>query len=95
MSLVRSSYHCECKFCDAKHDWESTWLPVDVLEAVANIWITFHAFRKHPDKMTKSRVKYTLNQFFWSAVIIVLYTLLTILRVVFYPLWWLFDKLYD
>ena len=92
---MKSSYHCECKFCDAKHDWESHWLPVDVLEAMANIWIVFHAFRKHPDKMTKSRVKYTLNQFFWSAVIIVLYTLLTILRVVFYPLWWLFDKLYD
>ena len=95
MSLVRSTYHCECKFCEAKHDWESTWLPVDVLEACANIWITFHAFRKHPDKMTKSRVKFTLNQFFWSAVIIVLYTLLTILRVVFYPLWWLLDKIYD
>ena len=95
MSLIRSSYHCECKFCEAKHDWKSTWLPVDVLEACANIWITFHAFRKHPDKMTKSRVKYTLNQFFWSAVIIVLFTLLTILRIIFYPLWWLLDKLYD
>ena len=95
MSLVRSSYHCECKFCDAKHDWGSTWLPVDVLEACANVWITFHAFRKHPDKITKSRVKYTLNQFFWSAVIVVLFTLLTVLRIVFYPLWWLLDKLYD
>ena len=91
---MKSSYHCECKFCDAKHDWESTWLAVEVLEACANIWITFHAFRKHPDKMTKSRVKYTLNQFFWSAVIIVLYTLLTILRVAFYPLWWLLEKIY-
>ena len=91
---MKSSYHCECKFCDAQHDWESTWLPVDVLEAVANIWITFHAFCKHPDKMTKNRVKFTLNQFFWSAVIIVLFTLLTILRIAFYPLWWLLEKLY-
>ena len=95
MSLVRSSYHCECKFCDAKHDWESTWLPVEVLEACANMWITFHAFRKHLDKMTKSRVKFTLNQFFWSVVVIVLYTLLTILRIILYPLWWLLDKIYD
>ena len=94
MSLVRSSYHCECKFCEAKHDWESTWLPVDVLEAAAYIWITFHALRKHPDKMTKSRFKYAANQTFWSVVIIVLFTLLTILRVVFYPLWWLLEKLY-
>lgn len=91
---MKSSYHCECKFCDAKHDWESHWLPVDVLEACANIWIVFHAFRKHPDKMTKSRIKYTLNQFFWSVVIIVLYTLLTILRVLLYPLWWLLEKIY-
>ena len=82
MSLVRSSYHCECKFCEAKHDWESTWL-------------TFHALRKHPDKMTAKRFKYAANQTFWSVVIIVLFTLLTILRVVFYPLWWLLDKLYD
>ncbi len=94
MSIVRSSYHCECKFCDAKYDWESTWFPVDVLEACANIWITFHAFRKHPDKMTKSRVKYTLKQFFWSTVIIVLYTLLTILRIILFPLWWLLEKLF-
>ena len=91
---MKSSYHCECKFCDAKCDWESHWLPVDVLEAFANMWITFHAFRKHPDKMTKSRVKYTLNQFFWSAVVIVLYTLLTILRVLLYPFWWLLEKIY-
>ena len=91
---MKSSYHCECKFCDAKHDWESHWLPVEVLEAFANAWITFHAFRKHPDKMTKSRIKYTLNQFFWSVVIIVLYTLLTILRVLLYPLWWLLEKIY-
>ena len=95
MSLIRSSYHCECKFCDAKHDWESTWLPVDILEAAANIWITFHALRKHPDKMTKSRFKYAANQTFWSVVIIILFTIITILRVVFYPLWWLLDKLYD
>lgn len=94
MSIVRSSYHCECKFCDAKHDWESTWLAVEVLEACANIWITFHAFCKHPDKMTKSRVKFTLNQFFWSVVVIVLYTLLTILRIILYPLWWVLEKLF-
>ena len=95
MSLVRSSYHCECKFCDAKHDWESTWLPVEVLEARANMWITFHAFHKHLDKMTKNRVKFTLSQFFWSVVVIVLYTLLIILRIILYPLWWLLDKIYD
>ena len=95
MSLVRSSYHLECKFCDAKKDFESTWLPVDVLEATANIWITFHAVRHHPDKMTAKRFKYAAGQFFWSSVIIILFTLLTILRGVFYPLWWLLEKLYD
>lgn len=91
---MKSSYYCECKYCDAKHEWGSNWLPVDVLEAVANIWITCHAFRHHPDKMTAKRMRYTLGQFFWSAVIIVLYTLLTILRIIFYPLWWLLEKLY-
>ena len=79
---VRSSYHCECKFCEARRDWKSNWLPVDVLEAAANIWITFHALRKHPDKMTKSRFKYVVNQTFWSVVAIVLFTLRTGLRVV-------------
>lgn len=92
---VRSSYHCECKFCEARRDWKSAWLPVDVLEAVANIWITFHALRKHPDKMTKSCFKYVVNQTFWSVVAIVLFTLRTGLRVVLYPLWWLLEKLYD
>ena len=92
---MRSSYHCECKFCGAKHDWKSTWLPVEILEAVANIWITFHALRKHPDKMTKSRFKYAVKQTFWSVVIIILFFLLTALRVVFFPLWWLLDKLYE
>ena len=95
MSVCRSSYHLECKFCDAKKDFESTWLPVDVLEAAANIWITFHAVRHHPDKMTAKRFKYAAGQFFWSSVIIVLFTLLTILRIICYPLWWLLDKLYD
>ena len=92
---MRSSYHCECKFCEAKHDWESHWLPVEILEAAANIWILFHALRKHPDKMTKSRFKYAAKQTFWSVVIIILFFLLTALRVVFFPLWWLLDKLYE
>lgn len=92
---MKSEYHLECKFCDKKWDWKSHWLPVDVLEAWANITITHHAFCHHPDKMTAKRLRYALNQYFWSAVIIILFTLLTILRVVFYPLWWLLDKLYD
>ena len=95
MSIVRSSYHCECKFCDAKHDWESTWLPVDVLEAAANIWITFHALRHHPDKMTAKRFKYAAKQTFWSVIIILLFGGLTILQIIFYPLHWLLSFLYD
>ena len=92
---MRSSYHCECKYCDAKIDWESTWLPVVVLEAAGDIWINFHALRKHFDKMTKSRFKYVAKKTFWSVVIIILFALLTILCVVFFPLWWLLDKLYN
>ena len=92
---MRSSYHCECKFCDAKHDWKSTWLPIEVLQGFANAWIMFHALRYHPKEMTKRRFVYAMKQFFWSAVVIVLFTILAILRVVFYPLWWLLDKLYS
>lgn len=92
---MKSSYHCECKFCDAKRDWESEWLPVDVLQAFANVWITFHAFRNHPEvTKDKKRLRYVCGQVFWSGVIIVLYTLLTLLRVICYPLWWLLEKLY-
>lgn len=91
---MKFSYHCECKYCDAKHDWRSNWLPVDVLQAFANIWITYHAFHHHPDKMTAKRVRYIFGQFFWSGIIIILYSLLTILRIIFYPLWWLLEKLY-
>ena len=92
---MRSEYTLKCKFCDAKKHWVSHWLPVEVLQAFANIWILFHALRKHPDKMTKSRFKYAAKQTFWSMVIIVLFFLLTILRIVFFPLWWLLDKLYE
>ena len=95
MSVVRSSYHCECKFCGAKHDWKSTWLPVEILEAAANIWITFHALRKHPDKMTKSRFIYAAKQTFWSTIIILLFGGLTVLQIIFYPLYWLLSFLYD
>lgn len=91
---MRSSYHLKCKFCEAKRDLKSTWLPVNVLKAAANIWITFHALRKHFDKMTKSRFKYAAKQTFYSMVIIVLFILLSVLRIVFYPLWWLLEKLY-
>ena len=92
---MRSEYTLKCKFCDTKKHWVSHWLPVEVLQAFANIWILFHALRKHPDKMTKSRFKYAAKQSFWSVVIIILFFLLTALRVVFFPLWWLLDKLYE
>ena len=93
---MRSSYRCECKFCGAKHDWKSTWLPVEILEAAANIWITFHALRHHQKEiMQKNRFIYAAKQTFWSVVIIILFFLLTALRIVFFPLWWLLDKLYE
>ena len=92
---MRSSYHLKCKLCEAKHDWESHWLPIEVLQAFANIWVTFHVLRKHPDKMIKSRFKYAVKQIFWSVVVIILFFLLTALQVVFFPLWWLLDKLYE
>ena len=92
---MRSEYTLKCKFCDVKKHWVSRWLPVEVLQAFANIWILFHALRKHPDKMTKSRFKYAAKQTFWSMVIIVLFFLLTALRIVFFPVWWLLDKLYE
>lgn len=92
---MRSKYTLHCKFCEAKKHWESTWLPVDVLEAAANIWITFHALRHHPDKMTAKRFKYAANQTFWSIIIILLFGGLTILQIIFYPLYWLLSFLYD
>lgn len=96
MSLVRSSYHCECKFCGAKHDWKSHWLPVDVLEAAANIWITFHALRHHQKEiMQKNRFIYAAKQTFWSTIIILLFGGLTVLQIIFYPLYWLLSFLYD
>ena len=92
---MRSEYTLKCKFCDAKKHWVSHWLPVEVLQAFANIWILFHALFHHPDKMTKHRFKYAVKQTFWSVVIIVLFFLLTTLQIVFFPLWWLLDKLYE
>ena len=93
---MRSSYHCECKFCGAKHDWESHWLPVEILEAVANIWILFHALFHHPKELgKKNRLTYTTKQVLVSIIVILAFSVLGILRIVFFPLWWLLDKLYE
>lgn len=89
-----STYHLECKFCESKKDFRSTWLPVDVLEAMANMWISFHVIRHHPNEISKKRFLHITHQCFWSIAVIIIYILLTIMRIVFYPLWWLLDKLY-
>lgn len=92
---MKSSYHCECKFCNHSFDFESEWTPVEVLQARANKKITFHALKHHPEAFKdKKRVRYVIKQVFWSDVIIVLYVLLTALRIICYPLWWLLEKLY-
>lgn len=93
---MRSEYTLHCKFCEAKKHWESHWLPVEILEAFANIWITFHALRHHPKEiMKKNRFTYAANQTFWSVIIILLFGGLTILQIIFYPLYWLLSFLYD
>ena len=93
---MRSSYHCECKFCEAKHDWESHWLPVEVLQAFANIWILFHALFHHPKELgKKNRLTYTAKQVLVSIIVILAFAVLGVLRIVFFPLWWLLDKLYE
>ena len=76
---MRSSYHCECKFCGAKHDWESRWLPVEVLQAFANIWILFHALLHHPKELgKKNRLAYTAKQVLVSIIIILVFAVLGI-----------------
>lgn len=93
---MRSEYTLHCKFCETKKHWESHWLPVEILEAFANIWIVFHALRHHPKEFgKKNRLIYCGKQAFWSVVIILLFSVLTVLRIVFFPLHWLLEKLYD
>ena len=93
---MRSSYHCECKFCKAKHDWGSHWFPVEVLQAFANIWILFHALFHHPKELgKKNRLTYTGKQVLVSIIVILAFAVLGVLRIVFFPLWWLLEKLYE
>ena len=93
---MRSEYTFHCKFCEAKRHWESHWLPVEILEAFANIWIVFHALRHHPKEFgKKNRLIYAGKQTFWSIIIILLFSVFTVLRIVFFPLYWLLEKLYE
>lgn len=91
-----SKYTLECKFCNAKKHWESHFLPVEVLQAFANIWILFHVLFHHPKELDKkNRLIYSIGQVFVSIIVILAFAVLTILRIVLFPVWWLLDKLYE
>lgn len=91
-----SKYTLECKFCNAKKRWESHFFPVEVLQAFANIWILFHVLFHHPKELNKkNRLIYSIGQVFVSIIVILAFAVLTILRVVFFPVWWVLDKLYE
>ena len=92
---MRSEYNLKCRFCDKSWQLKSRWLSSEILEAFANLIIMFHALRYHPDVMTGKRFLYLVNQVFWSVAIIIIFFFITLLQIVFYPLWWLLDKLYQ
>lgn len=97
---MRSEYNLQCRFCDKSWQLKSRWLSSEILEAFANLIIMFHALRYHPEVyhpevMTGKRFLHIANQVFWSVAIIIMFFFITLLQIVFYPLWWLLDKLYD
>ena len=92
---MRSECNFSCRLCDKSWQLKSRWLPSEVLEAFANLIIMFHALRHHPDAMTGKSFLYLTNQVFWSVGIITVFFFIGLLRIIFYPLWWLLDKLYD
>ena len=92
---MRSSYTMFCKFCDKKWTFESKWLPVEVLESYSYPVILAHCIRHHREELTKERLWFSLKQIFITICVLVLFVIITFLKIITYPLYWLLEKLYE
>lgn len=93
---MRSTYTMSCKFCDKKWEFKSNWLPVEILELWSTYVIFFHGCFHHPSEMAKgTRFLHYVKLLILGTLAIILFTFITILQIVLYPLYWVLKHLYE
>ena len=92
---MRSEYSMSCKFCGRRKQFVSTWINVEVLQTFANFWIFFHVLRHHPKELTSKRIIRSMYRMTIGFITMVAYFLLTLLRIITWPLWWILDFIHN
>ena len=92
---MKSTYTMSCKFCNKNWEFKSSWLPVEVLESCGYPVILAHCIKHHREELIKERLWFSLKQIFRTICVLVLFVIITFLKIITYPLYWLLEKLYE
>ena len=91
---VMTTYTTHCKFCGKKYEAKSEWLPDDILDLVIEIKLFFHVIRHHYKECGFKKI---IKVFFgiWKNIFKCIgITLLLLIKVILYPIYFLLDLLY-
>lgn len=89
-----TTYTVHCKFCEKKYEVKSEWLPDDILDLIIEIKLFFHAIHHHYKECGFKKIAKAFFKIWEGVFKCIGITLLLLIKIILYPIYFLLDLLY-
>ena len=91
---MKYSGYYNCKVCGKTWWHKSNWIPFELVDWFYDILFFTHLIFHHPQDATFKRVMRNLYQILLHIVVAIMWIVVTTIRIIFYPFYWLISLLY-
>ena len=91
---MRYSANHTCKLCNKSWKYKSNYVPSDVVDWWYNILFLFHVLKEHRKEFGFKNTIRAIWSIFVKFLYCILWIVVSILQIIFYPFYWLLEKLY-
>ena len=91
---MKYSGYYNCKLCGKTWWHKSNWAPFKLVDWIYSLLFLFHLIFHHFEELTFKKIIRGLWQVLRDFLCAILFLILTIVRIVFYPFHWFFNLFY-
>ena len=93
INLKYNGYY-KCKICGKTWKHNSNWIPYELVDWFYDILFFAHLIFHHPKDATFKRIIGNLYQILLHIMIAIMWIFVTLIQIIFYPLYWFIKLLY-
>lgn len=91
---MRYNGYYNCKMCGKTWWHKSNWIPFELVDWIYGLLFLFHLIFHHFKELTFKNVIKGLWQVLHQFLCAILFSILIVVRIVFYPFYWFFNLFY-